>query len=244
MRKHLFLMLFVPAMFVTCRGNEPIAYAQPMPQVEPILKLSTKSLELGLFRLGRIQVTETNGKIVKWFSGSKDLDIIPLQDNGKSIIVQGLKPGIFYIFAYTAIDSMPSEPVEVQITIKGDLPTPPDPVVPPAPKDKFAADLKEAWNKEDGNTKREQLPKHVNFYKWSAKESRKAELNTVGDLNTAMRLEAKRQSIEGKLPKLSYVIGGYLQEKLPNEINTPISPVRSQCEMVLGTVAEYLEKLQ
>lgn len=203
-----------------------------------------------------ISPTECKGVSVQYYpldpqvnaSGEVQYSLFPggLFADQKITVVTGIKPGVYRVLAYTAVDNKPTPPVEIRVQVgNGVPPVPPAPVipVPPAPNnDPFAIAIKSAF---DGVTaepdKRRSAAQIAKFYRKGSELL--ADATTNSELWSALLRLSNEAPLVGLKP-VRELIGDKIQESLGLQSNSPISPEkRAYLQKLFAVAASTCEVL-
>lgn len=185
---------------------------------------------------------ETDGKTVRWFCPSEDVDLLPYPGADKAAIFVSPAPGKYSVYAYTAAGDVPSEPACCIITVVSPTPPPPPPP-PPPPNDPLVQTLQTAYAAEVSPEKAKQLELyHTVLAQASATTVNDPGIQTVGQLHDIIH-QAAQGLIGTNLDALRKVIEAELNKSLPVAASTPMDQCRDQCKKELSRIADALGRI-
>jgi len=118
---------------------------------------------------------ETTGTLVKWALASDDADLVPFPD-GKLAVFAAAKPGRYLVFAWTAIDGVPSDAARC-VVIVGES----------KPEDGFVEELRKLFDSDTSPEKARHLRQLADVYRSAAGIAEKPEVRTVGQLAESLK---------------------------------------------------------
>lgn len=189
----------------------------------------------------------TKGAVVRWHVpdvyGVSKVPSEIIQDPKILVLLidSQVKAKSITVFAWTAIDGVPSEAAVCQLYF-GDAPPGPDPGPGPEPEpgplSELAKKFKAAF---DGD--KETLGKLVSFYKQAEKETADTSIKTVGQFFTVLKTASNTMLPADKCKNLRQVISEHLNANLPKTPTTEFAGVRTQFATVMRSVASALEEI-
>ena len=216
--------------------------AEPIRQVggeEPKVTLPAE-LKARAGRLVTITV-ETNGRMVRWLSLSKECDLLPIAGSKQAVFVAPAR-GRYEVMAWTALGDVPSEPAVLVVVVEGG----PEPgPTPPTPEpDALTKLLQEAFDQE-GSGKLKMRDLLVQVYRKGAEDtSQRAENDTPTKVLAVLRVAATELIGDG-LPKVRRAIADELNKALPRQPDKVLTAEdRVTFKRELARFADALEKLK
>lgn len=172
---------------------------------------------------------KTQGEMVKFFTVDQ-IAVFPSDQlvNKKSTVIFCTQEGRYRLFAYSAINNQPTDPVEI-IVICGK-----DPGPGPGPE---LSDLAKQFKPYVTDP----LDPLIDFWKTAAQYSQRTEFKTFGQLDKAVREIAS--NIKGNTG-LRQEIGKVLQKKLPLPATTVLDTYRPQVLTAYTEIHEALTELK
>lgn len=171
--------------------------------------------------------SETNGRVVKWFTLDKNVKIFPseLLKDSKIAVAIAIAPGKYRVVAYTALNDTPSEVALANLIIAGNPgpdpdpdpePNPPDP--PPNPPDPWVKLFQAALDKEDSASKAK-IKTLATIYKNAKKIVNQEDLKTVFQVRGAISSEISEKVGTDHLKQVRRAIATELNKLLPTDPN-------------------------
>ena len=157
----------------------------------------------------------------------------------KITVVTGIKPGVYRVIAYTAVDNKATAPVELKIQVgSGVPPAPPAPVipVPPAPSsDPIADEIKVAFDGVKAELDKKQSAAQIARFYRRANE-KLADATTNSELWSALLKLSSETPLVGLKP-VRELIGSKMQELLGLQTGAVISAEKRMTLQKLFTTA-------
>ena len=174
----------------------------------------------------RVITAKTQGEMVKFFT----VDQIAIFPSGqlidkKSTVIFATKEGKYRLFAYSSVNNIPTDPIEIIVIVgeaPGPGPNPPDPE--PEPLSPLASQLKPYVS--------DPLDELISFWKTASEYAQRKEFTTFGQLDKAVREISSK--IKGNTA-LRQEIGKILQKRLPLSASTMLDEYRP------SVISAYLE---
>jgi hypothetical protein len=149
------------------------------------------------------------------------------------------KPGLYEFEGWWVdFDARKIEPVGLTIRITGDNPPEPEPGPgpQPGPADEFTESIKRAYRADLDSKKAESLRGLESLYR----TTRPGDYANAGALFLAMKAEANRLGVAGKLPGVQAVIQPELKKYLPTDPAASFDP--AMVSGVFGKIADALKE--
>jgi len=158
-------------------------------------------------------------------------DVLPL-DDGKTLVFVAVTPGKYELFAWSAVDGLPTEAARCVVNVTG-----------PRPIDPLVESLRTAWTKETHPNKSRYRDALAKIYRVGADDltNRSA---TIGELYAALRRSAQTVLPDDALPNVRGTIGVLLQQRLPTADGPMTDEFRKRCSETFRSVADALMKLE
>jgi hypothetical protein len=182
---------------------------------------------------------ETPAALVRWHAcDGPDRPDLWHSPDGETLLLCTPTPGRYQLWAWTAVNGEPTEPVGCTVLIE----TPPPPPAPPEP---FAVALRAAWDAEVSPDKAKQRDLLASLYRVAAGDTvRQPQLQTVGDLFAALQQAARSLLPADALPKIRAAVAAELQTTLPTAASAPLdAATRDRCGEQFTRVAKLLDAL-
>lgn len=193
-------------------------------------------------RLIKIQVT-TNCKVIKWFSASEESDLIP-SDSGLWAIFCATKPGVYRLFAYSAVGDVPTDPQLCNVVVEGDLPPEPQPTPEPEAVNKLLQDLKPVYAADNSENKAFYATALADVFKKMSEASKDKSLITIKDVYEYGKRMSLKTIPDEAITSVRDVVAEYLNKRIPTETSRELtSDVRLKCEKEFLFVSKTLEVL-